>query len=89
MQTILLDPQNLGTAQTIEHEARSVIDWVKQSPPAPGAARVRIAGAPDREPRARREREGIAVDTTTWDEIHAAGARVGVSLETIDRLARG
>ena len=77
-----------GHGDVFEREAREFIAWVKQSPPAPGRDRVRIAGDPERETRARRERDGIAVDANTWLEIHAAGAKVGVSAETIDRLAR-
>jgi uncharacterized oxidoreductase len=87
MLTILIDPKRLGTAAPFEREAREFIAWVKQSPPAPGADRVRIAGDPERETRALREREGIAVDANTWSEIHAAGARLGVAAGEIDRLA--
>lgn len=89
MLSVLIDPQKLGTAAPFEREAREFIAWVKQSPPAPGRDRVRIAGDPERETRARREKDGIAVDANTWLEIHAAGAKVGVSAETVDRLARG
>ena len=89
MLSILIDPQKLGTAAPFEREAREFIAWVKQSPPAPGKDRVRIAGDPERETRARRAKDGIAVDANTWLEIHAAGAKVGVSAETVDRLARG
>ena len=89
MLTILIDPQRLGTASAFEREAREFIAWLKQSPPAPGNDRVRIAGDPERDTRARREQEGIAVDATTWLEIHAAGAKVGVGADTLDRLARG
>jgi hydroxycarboxylate dehydrogenase B len=88
MLTILIDPKKLGTAAPFEREAREFIAWVKQSPPAPGADRVRIAGDPERETRARREKEGIAVDATTWNEIHAAGAKLGLAAESIDRFAR-
>jgi len=89
MLSILIDPQKLGTADTFEREAREFIAWVKQSPPAPGSDRVRIAGDPERETRARREKEGIAVDATTWSEIHVAASKVGVPVETVDRLAQG
>lgn len=89
MLTILIDPAKLGTADVFEREARAFIEWVKQSPPAPGADRVRIAGDPERETRARRETEGISVDGTTWQEIHAAGAKLGVDATQLDRLARG
>jgi len=39
--------------------------------------------------RAKREKEGIAVDPTTWDEINAAGGKLGLDKTTIDRLAAG
>jgi hydroxycarboxylate dehydrogenase B len=87
MLSILIDPAKLGTASDFEREARAFIDWVKQSPPAPGADRVRIAGDPERETRARREKEGVPVDATTWAEIHAAAAKVGIQAAEIDRLA--
>jgi len=89
MLTILIDPKKLGTAAPFEREARAFVDWVKQSPPAPGADRVRIAGDPERETRARREREGIQVDATTWQEIRAAGAKLGVEGRRLDSLAAG
>jgi uncharacterized oxidoreductase len=89
MLSILIDPSRLGTAAPFEREAREFIAWVKQSPPAPGTDRVRIAGDPERETRARREKDGVAVDATTWQEIHAAAAKVGVSAESVDRIARG
>jgi hydroxycarboxylate dehydrogenase B len=87
MLSVLIDPAKLGTAGDFEREARAFIDWVKQSPPAPGADRVRIAGDPERETRKRREKEGVPVDATTWAEIHAAAAKAGVQSAEIDRLA--
>jgi len=89
MLTILIDPRKLGTAAVFEREAHAFVEWVKQSPPAPGVDRVRIAGDPERETRARREKEGIAVDAATWQEIRAAGAKVGVDAKRLDNLAAG
>ena len=88
MLSILIDPQKLGTAEAFKREAREFIAWVKRSPPAPGSDRVRIAGDPERETRAKREKEGIAVDATTWSEILAAAAKVGVAPDVVDRLAK-
>ena len=89
MLTILIDPRKLGTAAVFEREARAFVEWVTQSPPAPGVDRVRIAGDPERETRARREKDGIAVDAATWQEIRAAGAKVGVDARRLDNLAAG
>jgi hydroxycarboxylate dehydrogenase B len=78
MLTILIDPGKLGTQERFDEEALSFIDWLKQSPAAPGFDHVRMAGEPEREARARREREGIAIDDQTWAEIVAAGKKVGL-----------
>jgi uncharacterized oxidoreductase len=77
MLAILIDPRKLGTQAAFEKEALAFIEWLRQSPPAPGSDGVRLAGEPEREARARREREGIAIDDSTWAEIVAAGAKVG------------
>ena len=89
MLTVLIDPERLGTGQAFANEAATFVDWVKRSPPADGVERVRIAGDPERETRARREREGIAVDATTWNEIGAAAESLGRTRAEIDALARG
>jgi uncharacterized oxidoreductase len=65
------------------------VNWLRQSPPARGFDKVRIAGEPEREARARREREGITVDAATWKEILAAGEKLKLPAGTIERLARG
>jgi uncharacterized oxidoreductase len=89
MLTILIDPQQLGTTEAFEREAQEFIAWVRKSPPGQGFDRVRLAGEPEREMRAKREREGIPIDATTWNEILGAGAKVGLAAEAIARLARG
>jgi uncharacterized oxidoreductase len=89
MLTVLLDPQRLGTADAFARETRAFVDWVRQSPAAKGFDRVRLAGEPEREARGRRERDGIALDPATWQEILAAGEKLKLSSGTIERIARG
>jgi len=89
MISILIDPARLGTQQAFGKDAKSFLAWLRASRPAPGADRVRIAGEPERETRARREREGIPVDDETWKEIRAAAAKLKLAPEKIDALARG
>ncbi len=79
MTTILIDPKRLGTGASFEAEALAFMDWLKQSPPAEGFDAVRIAGQPEREARAARERDGIVVDDQTWSDIVAAAKKVGVA----------
>jgi uncharacterized oxidoreductase len=50
---------------------------------------VRIAGEPEREYRAQRSRDGIAVDDETWKEILAAATKLKLRAEQIESLARG
>ncbi|MCW8200463.1 malate/lactate/ureidoglycolate dehydrogenase [Verminephrobacter aporrectodeae subsp. tuberculatae] len=80
MLTVLIDPVRLGTQEHFAQEARAFIDWLRQSPPGTGFGQVQIAGEPERRARAQRAREGIRIDAATWDEIVAAGAKVGVVL---------
>jgi uncharacterized oxidoreductase len=88
MLAIVIDPAKLG-AEVFAAESRQFLDWLRQSRVAPGFDRVRIAGEPERESRARREREGIPVDETTWAEIQAAGARLKLEKEALQQLAEG
>jgi uncharacterized oxidoreductase len=89
MLSIVIDPQRLGTKETFERETREYLDWIRKSPPAPGFDRVRIAGEPEREYRAQRERDGVPVDESTWKEILGAAAKLKIPAEKIEALARG
>jgi uncharacterized oxidoreductase len=89
MLTIVIDPKRLGTADVFAAEARAFLDSLRKSPVAPGFDKVRIAGEPERECKAKREKEGIPVDETTWSEILAAGAKLKVERATLERLAAG
>ena len=79
MLTVLIDPAKLGTQAAFEQEAGAFVDWLKQSPVAPGFDAVHIAGEPEREARRVREHEGITLDDQTWAEMVAAGRKVGVN----------
>ena len=80
MLTILIDPARLATQATFEQEALAFVDWLQAGPVAPGFDAVQIAGDPERAYRAQRQDQGITVDAQTWQEIVAAGRKVGVSL---------
>ncbi len=89
MLTIVVDPERLGTADVFSAETREFLAWVRKSPPAPGFDRVRIAGEPERETRAKREKDGVPVDPATWSEILAAAAKLKLDPAAVDLLARG
>ncbi len=81
MLTILIDPAKLGTLDSFNHESAAFINWLKCSPAAAGFDAVQIAGDAERLTRTKRERDGIEVDDHTWQEIVAAGKKVGVVLQ--------
>ena len=89
MLVIVIDPKRFGTAAAFEREARLFLDWLRKSRPAPGVDHVRIAGEPEREMRAKRSRDGIPVDDTTWQEIQRAADKVKLARERLQALARG
>ena len=80
MLTILIDPARLGTQTSFEEEALAFVDWLQAGPVAPGFDAVQVAGDPERAYRKQRQTEGIAVDAQTWQEIVAAGHKVGITL---------
>ena len=88
MLTIVIDAARLGTAGAFQSETRQFVEWLRKGRPAPGADRVRLAGEPERETRAKRERDGISVDDNTWKEILAAAAKVKLDPAQIEKLAR-
>jgi uncharacterized oxidoreductase len=89
MLTILIDPKRLGTQDAFATETTEFLRSLRKSPVAPGVDKVRIAGEPERETRAKREREGIPVDENTWNDIVAAGAKLKVARETLEKLVGG
>ena len=87
MLTILLDPARLTDGAVFGSEMLAFLDWVKAAPPQPGVDRVRVAGEPERESRARRLAEGIPVDDNTWKELLAAAVKLGRDPSELTRLA--
>jgi uncharacterized oxidoreductase len=80
MFTVVVNPRRLGTQAEFEREALAFVEWLRQSPPAPGTEGVMLAGEPERKARRQREAEGIALDEQTWAEIVAAGRKVGANV---------
>jgi hydroxycarboxylate dehydrogenase B len=89
MLSIVIDPARLGTETAFKKDAKSFLAWLRASRAAPGHDRVRIAGEPEREYRAVRERDGIPVDDETWKEIRAAAGKLELDPQQIEQLARG
>jgi uncharacterized oxidoreductase len=89
MLAILIDPARLEGNGIFPKETREFLDSLRKSPVAPGFDKLRIAGEPERETRAKREREGVPVDATTWEEILVAADKVKLPRARVEALAEG
>lgn len=87
MLSILIHPDHLGTAASLATETEAYLDWLLRSPVPEGGPRVSLPGEPERRERERCAREGITLDTTTWDEIIAAAGKVGLPRAACEALA--
>ena len=87
MLSIVIDPAKMGGEDRFGSESEALIEWVLGCPPAPGFDKVRIAGQPEQETRARRLSAGIPMDATSWAEIVDAGRRSGMDARTVAVLA--
>jgi uncharacterized oxidoreductase len=89
MLTVVIDPARAGGAEAVAQRARSFLAWLRGSRTAEGFDRVRIAGEPERESRAKRLVEGIPIDATTWNAIGDAAEKVKLARERVEALASG
>jgi uncharacterized oxidoreductase len=89
MLAIVIDPARIEKNGLFGKETAEFLASLRKSPPAPGFDKLRIAGEPERETRAKRERDGIYVDDNTWQEILGAAAKVKLAREKVEALARG
>jgi len=89
MLTIVIDPVRMGTAEHFQKEIDAFLAWLLETPVGEGFDRVRIAGEPEREWKAKRLVDGIPVDVTTWKEIVAAAGKLGMNGADVERIARG
>lgn len=87
MLTIVLDPERLGTSSHFQSQIDDFTGWLQSGPVADGFDKVRLAGDPERETKARRLRDGIPVDPTTWSDILASAAKIGMGAADVAALA--
>jgi uncharacterized oxidoreductase len=78
MFAVLFDPARFAGVDWFRREVDGFVDYVKASPPADARAPVLVPGEPERLARAERDRTGIDVDATTWEDILQAAEKVGL-----------
>jgi uncharacterized oxidoreductase len=87
MLSIVIDPEKLGTSSHFQSEIEAFIAWMTQGTPGEGFDKILIAGEPERESKAKRLKEGLPVDATTWAEILASAEKVGMPPRDVARIA--
>jgi uncharacterized oxidoreductase len=80
MFSVIVAPDRLGTAGLYAQRLEEVAAWVT-SENADGPGEVLLPGMPERRIRAERIAGGIPFDRESWEQLAAAAAGVGVSLD--------
>jgi uncharacterized oxidoreductase len=80
MLTVVIDPERMTSRAFIEAEIDALIAYVKSAQPADPSLPVLIAGEPERIARAKRMKDGIEIDATTWKQICEVAGSAGVSV---------
>lgn len=65
------------------------VDWVKSSPPAPGFTEVLVPGERAHRAREERQRDGVEVDATAWEQISILAGELGVTTPEPVATGRG
>jgi hydroxycarboxylate dehydrogenase B len=79
MLSIYLDPSFFQADADFTAEVNRLIAWVKSSEPATPGGEILMPGEIEERTKARRLRDGIDLDETTWAQICEAARAVGVS----------
>ena len=61
-----------------QHALSTIVERIAQVPPAQGFDKVLLPGEPEARSREQRERDGIPVPDSTWEEVCAVAAELGV-----------
>ena len=78
---IVVDLAPFQAPEAYREAAESYLGMVKQVAPAPGFREVLLPGEPERRTAEARSRDGVPIPDMVWDQLRAAGTRLGVALE--------
>ena len=87
MLSIIIDPAAMGGVEAFEDEVETFITWVKSAKPQAGVAEVLAPGEPERTRRADREKNGVPIDGTTWQQLIEVARKVRLNDTDIPGVA--
>jgi hydroxycarboxylate dehydrogenase B len=79
MLAVVIDVAKLGDPADVAATIDATRAHVKSARPAAGCEEVLVPGEPERRYAAERSAQGIEVDDTTWRDIRAAAATLGIT----------
>ena len=88
MLSIYVAPDFYDAEHSVQREAARFVEWVKASAPARPGTPVLLPGEIERTTRVHRLAEGIALDETTWADLLAAAASVGIAAAAAEEMLR-
>ena len=89
MLSILLDPSRFQDEAAFGAEIDRFVAWVKSSAKAAPDGEILMPGEIEERTKARRLRDGLDLDETTWSQIVEAAGSVGLSRERVEDVLGG
>ena len=80
-------PTSMGGTETFEDEVETFITWVKSAKPRAGVPEVLAPGEPERARKVDREKNGVPIDTTTWQQLVEVAHKVRLNDTDIPSMA--
>jgi uncharacterized oxidoreductase len=77
-----VNPAFLGGTEAFEREVTQLVDFVRNTPTAPGTAEILLPGDPERQTVARNQRDGLWVDDENWGKLRQLAETLGVEPPT-------
>jgi uncharacterized oxidoreductase len=87
MLSIIIDPSSMGGTEMFEDEVETFITWVKSAKPQPGVPEVLAPGEPERARKVDREKNGVPIDGTTWQQLLDVARKVRLNDTEIPQMA--
>jgi uncharacterized oxidoreductase len=84
---VIIDPAAMGDYELFEDEVETFITWVKSAKPQKNVPEVLAPGEPERARRTDREKNGIPIDTTTWQQLLDVARKVRLNDTDIPQMA--
>jgi uncharacterized oxidoreductase len=87
MLSVIIDPASMSGTDFFEDEVDTFTAWVKSAKPQPGVDEVLMPGEPERMRKVDREKNGVPIDTTTWQQLLEVARKVRLNDTEIPHAA--